>query len=151
MDFNIAQWKEGDDPQLVIDFINEVMDDLRPSFSLPGWYTSEQEEEICKKYNPNNGQHSFTYYDGKILHVEYKDVEISFQKDNGQFEFTFDNLFVGLYEDWKYYGRDTVYNGSYKEERYNSIYSGFEGLLKVKGISDTTEDIVTVIVAKETG
>ena len=60
-------------------------------------------------------------------------------------------MFVGLYEDWYYHGRDTVYNGSYKDERYNSIYSGFEGLLKVKGISNTTEDIITVIVAKETG
>lgn len=60
-------------------------------------------------------------------------------------------MFVGLYEDWYYYGRDTAYSSSEKEERYNSIYSGFEGLLKVKGISNTTEDIITVIVAKETG
>ena len=48
MPFNIAQWKEGDDPQLVIDFINEVMDDIRPSYSQPGWFTAEQEAEICK-------------------------------------------------------------------------------------------------------
>lgn len=83
MSFNIAQWKEGDDPQLVIDFINEVMDDIRPSYSQLGWFTAEQEAEICKKYTPNNGQYSFTFYDGKILHVKYKGVEISFQKDNG--------------------------------------------------------------------
>ena len=46
MPFNIAQWKEGDDPQLVIDFINEVMDDIRPSYSQLGWFTAEQEAEI---------------------------------------------------------------------------------------------------------
>lgn len=32
----ISEWEEGNDPQLVIDFIKEVMKDLLPSFSKPG-------------------------------------------------------------------------------------------------------------------
>lgn len=143
---SVYSWKEGDDPQLLIDFVNEVLDDLRPSYSQPGWFTKEQEEEICKKYTPNNGAYSFTFYDGKILHVEYKDVEISFQKDSGSFSFDFENLNISLYEDWKYYGSDEVYNESYKDSRYNSHFEGFEPLLKSKGISQTEEDIITVVV-----
>ena len=148
MPFNIAQWKEGDDPQLVIDFINEVMDDIRPSYSQPGWFTAEQEAEICKKYTPNNGQYSFTFYDGKILHVGYKDVAISFQKDQMMFEFTFENLTVSLHEDWQYYGRDTVYNSSHQDHRYNSDLVGFEDLLKIEGIDKKP---ITVVVSKGSG
>lgn len=145
MTFNISQWSEGDNPQLIIDFINEVMDDLRPSYSQSGWYTLEQQQEILKKYAQNN-DYSFTYYDGKILNVSYKGVEIAFAKSHMSYEFTFDNLFVALYEDWSYYGRDTVFNSSYKENRYNSIYQGFENLLDIKGITDKP---ITVVVTKE--
>lgn len=146
MIFNISKWKEGDNPQLIIDFINEVMDDLRPSYSQSGWYTLEQQQEILKKYARNNNDYSFTYYDGKILNVSYKGVEIAFAKSHMSYEFTFDNLFVALYEDWSYYGRDTVFNSSYKENRYNSIYQGFENLLDIKGITDKP---ITVVVTKE--
>ena len=146
MTFNISQWSEGDNPQLIIDFINEVMDDLRPSYSQSGWYTLEQQQEILKKYARNNNDYSFTYYDGKILNVSYKGVEIAFAKSHMSYEFTFDNLFVALYEDWSYYGRDTVFNSSYKENRYNSIYQGFENLLDIKGITDKP---ITVVVTKE--
>lgn len=146
MTFNISQWSEGDNPQLIIDFINEVMDDLRPSYSQSGWYTLEQQQEILKKYAQNNNDYSFTYYDGKILNVSYKGVEIAFAKSHMSYEFTFDNLFVALYEDWSYYGRDTVFNSSYKENRYNSIYQGFENLLDIKGITDKP---ITVVVTKE--
>ena len=145
MTFNISQWSEGDNTQLIIDFINEVMDDLRPSYSQSGWYTLEQQQEILKKYAQNN-DYSFTYYDGKILNVSYKGVEIAFAKSHMSYEFTFDNLFVALYEDWSYYGRDTVFNSSYKENRYNSIYQGFENLLDIKGITDKP---ITVVVTKE--
>lgn len=145
MTFNISQWSEVDNPQLIIDFINEVMDDLRPSYSQSGWYTLEQQQEILKKYAQNN-DYSFTYYDGKILNVSYKGVEIAFAKSHMSYEFTFDNLFVALYEDWSYYGRDTVFNSSYKENRYNSIYQGFENLLDIKGITDKP---ITVVVTKE--
>lgn len=145
----ISKWKEGDDPQLVIDFINEVMNDLRPSYSENGWFTPEQEAEICKKYSPNNGpHHSFSFYDGKILHVEYKDVEISFLKMDMSFEFTFNNIFVGLYEDYHYYGGDTTYNKSRKEDRYNSFCPGFEDLLKIKGITDAS---ITVVITQTEG
>ena len=146
MTFNISQWSEVDNPQLIIDFINEVMDDLRPSYSQSGWYTLEQQQEILKKYAQNNNDYSFTYYDGKILNVSYKGVEIAFAKSHMSYEFTFDNLFVALYEDWSYYGRDTVFNSSYKENRYNSIYQGFENLLDIKGITDKP---ITVVVTKE--
>lgn len=145
MTFQIAQWKEGDDPQLVIAFINEVMADLLPTYSEPGWYTPEQEEEILKKYNRNNGLYeSFTFYDGKILHLEYKDVEISFAKMDMAFEFTFDNILVSFHEDYSY-GSGKIYNSSHKTDRYNSIYPGFEDLLKVKGIDNQP---ITVIVEK---
>ena len=143
MTFKIAEWTEGDDPQLVIAFINEVMNDLLPSYSEPGWYTPEQEEQILKKYSPNNGIYeSFTFYDGKILHVEYTDVQIDFAKMDAALEFTFENICIGFYEDYSY-GTGKIYNSSNKTARYNSIYPGFEDLLKIKGI-DTQPITVTV-------
>lgn len=143
MSFNIADWGNGDDPQLIIDFINEVMDDIRPIYSLSGWFTTEQEEEICKKYTPNHGSGSFSFYDGKILHVAYKDVEISFVKFDMSYEFTFNNIYVSLYEDYMYQNHDKIYNNSGKQNRYISSYEGFEDLLKIKGITNAT---ITVIV-----
>lgn len=146
MTFNIAQWKEGDDPQLIIDFINEVMDDLRPSYSQPGWFSKEQVEEICKKYEPTLPvEHAFSFYDGKILSVTYKDVDIHFQKDGMMYVFDFENIFVGLYEDWRFVGETKYYNDSGYEERYNSTFEGFEGLQKIVGIGSGD---ITVVVEK---
>ena len=64
MTFNIAQWKEGDDPQLIIDFINEVMDDLRYKYL-----------DLCffKDPIPNNYNYTDSKFNvlGEVISWEY--------------------------------------------------------------------------------
>lgn len=147
MNTQISKWKVGDDPQLIINFIKEVMKDLLPSYSISGWYTKEQIEQICQKYTPTYSiQHSFSFYDGKILNVKYKDVIIHFQKDGMIYSFDFDNISVNFYEDWRFYGETEYHNDSYCTERFNCSLSGFEALKEITGIG--SGDITVVVEQK---
>ena len=140
-------WKLGDDPQILIDFIFEFRNNIWEAYSISGHWTKEQEELISKFCSPPlNGIYHTTFYDGKILHCSIYDIDISFQKVNASMSFNFKDINIEIYSDYLYTSSSKIYNDSYKKERYNSFTKGFEKLLDIRELDASS--LVTIIITK---
>lgn len=141
-------WKIGDDPQILIDFIFQFRNNIWEAYSASGHWTKEQEKLISNYCFPSfNGKEHITYYDGKILHCSIYDIEISFLKVDASMSFTFKDICIEIYSDYFYTSSSKIYNDSYKKERYNSFIKGFEKLLDIRELDDSCE--VTVVITKK--
>lgn len=130
---NISDLSEVQDPELIINFINEVFNDFRPIYSKGGHWTLSDVHTISQKYEQMKGLLTFDFYDGKIFHGVYKGVLISFIHMDMTYSFTFKNFDITLAEDYSYTHSNIVHNSISTSTRYQSHLEGFEELTRIEG------------------
>jgi len=98
--------------------IQEILDLIKPIWINPGWFEDE-ELETLKSLGFENIEDYF--YDGKIIHFTYKEINCSFLKDMGTYSFHFkDRFYVTIYEDFEYCGSNKVFNNCLYEESFTN-------------------------------
>lgn len=98
--------------------IQKILDLIKPIWIKSGDFEDE-ELETLKSLGFENIKDFF--YDGKIIHFTYKEVNCSFLKDDASYSFVFkDGFYVDIYENYQYSNKDEVLNNCSYEERFTN-------------------------------